>query len=114
MAARQLSPDGLRAQIASGGLDPVYLIHGEDEAEKTSLAAAFASAVEEDVRAFNVERLYASEPSTTITGILDSARTLPWLASRRVILVLQAEQLLMPRRDSDAADRELERLGDYI
>jgi DNA polymerase-3 subunit delta len=109
-----MSPQALRASIAAGGLDPIYLLYGDDEAEKTSLAAAFTAAIDEDFRAFNVERLYGGEASTTIAGLLDSARTLPWLSSQRVILVLQAEKLLMPKREGEAAERELERLEAYI
>lgn len=114
MAARRLSPPNLRQAIAGGELDPIYLIYGEDEAEKTSLAAAFTAAVEEDVRAFNVERLYGGEAETTIAGVLDSARTLPWISSRRILLVLQAEKLMMPRREDEAAEREIKRLEAYI
>jgi len=114
MAPRRLSPQSLRIQISSGELDPVYLLYGDDEVEKTSLAGAFSAAIEEDVRAFNVERMYGAESQTTIAGVLDSARTLPWLTSRRIILVLQAERLLAPKRESEAISRELEELEAYI
>jgi DNA polymerase III subunit delta len=114
MASRRLSPQNLRVQISSGELDPVYLLYGDDEVEKTSLAGAFSAAIEEDVRAFNVERVYGAETQTTIAGVLDSARTLPWLASRRIILVLQAERLLAPKRESEATSRDLEELEAYI
>ena len=114
MAPRRLSPQNLRVEISSGELAPVYLLFGDDEVEKTSLAGAFSAAIEEDVRAFNVERVYGAEAQTTISGILDSARTLPWLARRRIILVLQAERLLVPKRESEAISRELEELEAYI
>ena len=114
MAPRRLSPQNLRVEISSGELAPVYLLFGDDEAEKTSLAGAFSTAIEEDVRAFNVERVYGAEAQTTISGVLDSARTLPWLARRRIILVLQAERLLAPKRESEAISRELEELEAYI
>ena len=114
MAPRRLSPQNLRVEISSGELAPVYLLFGDDEVEKTSLAGAFSAAIEEDVRAFNVERVYGAEAQTTISGILDSARTLPWLARRRIILVLQAERLLAPKRESEAISRELEELEAYI
>ena len=114
MAPRRLSPQNLRVQISSGELDPVYLLHGDDEVEKTSLAGAFSAAIEEDVRAFNLERVYGGEAQATIAGVLDSARTLPWLARRRIILVLQAERLLAPKRESEATARELEELEAYI
>ena len=114
MGARRLSPPALQQAIARGDLDPIYLIYGDDEVEKTALAGAFAAAVEEDVRAFNVERLYGAEPATSIAGVLDSARTLPWLSSRRILIVLQADKLLMPRREDEGAGRDLVQLEAYI
>ena len=47
----------VRQQIASGETDPIYLLLGEDEVEKSALAAEFADVVDEGLRAFNVERL---------------------------------------------------------
>ena len=114
MTGRRLTPETLRRQIAGGELDPIYLIHGEDEAEKTTLAAAFASAIDEDVRVFNIERFYGGETDVSIAAVVDSARTLPWLSGRRIILVLQAEKLLMPRGEGEAAQRELDLLEAYI
>ena len=106
------SPSEVRRQIASGTLAPVYLVIGEDEREKTSLAAAFADSVEEDFRVFNVERFYGAE--TTIAAVVDAARTLPLMASRRVIVVLQAEKLIVPKREGMAAEVEADMLADYI
>jgi DNA polymerase-3 subunit delta len=114
MASRRLSPQSLRAQISSGELDPLYLLYGDDEVEKTSLAGAFSAAIEQDVRAFNVERVYGADAQTTISGVLDSARTLPWLSARRVVLVLQAERLFAPKHESETTARELEQLEAYI
>ena len=36
------------------------------------------------------------------------------MASRRVVLVLEAEKLLIPKRESKAADEEQERLERFI
>ncbi len=47
-------------------------------------------------------------------AIIDSARTLPWLARQRIILVLQAERLLAPPRESEASTRDLETLEQYL
>jgi DNA polymerase-3 subunit delta len=111
-AMGRLSPLDARKQIASGKIAPVYLVIGRDEREKTSLAAVFAEAVEEDFRVFNVERLYGAE--TTIAAVVDAARTLPLMASRRVIVVLQAEKLIVPRREGEAAEAEAKTLADYV
>jgi DNA polymerase-3 subunit delta len=113
MASRdRLSPSEVRRQVASGKLAPVYLVTGQDEREKIALAAVFAEAVEEDFRVFNVERLYGAE--TTIAAVVDAARTLPLLASRRVIVVLQAEKLIEPKREGKAADAEAKMLAEYV
>jgi DNA polymerase III subunit delta len=46
--------------------------------------------------------------------VLDAVRTLPMLAPRRIVIVLQAERLLVPKRESEAAERDLEALSAYI
>ncbi len=76
MAGRRHTPETLRASIAAADFEPLYLIHGADEAEKTSLAAAFGSAIPEDVRAFNFERRYGGDASTTIASAGAETNTL--------------------------------------
>ena len=41
------------------------MLVGADELEKSAVAAEFAEMVEEDLRAFNVERLYGGETRST-------------------------------------------------
>jgi len=111
-----LTPSAVRKQIESGGVDPVYLLSGEDEIEKSALAAEFSALVEEGLRAFNVERIHAGELTTGdklmdgVAGIIDTVRTLPMMAPRRVVVVMQAETLLAPKRESEAASRAMEQL----
>jgi DNA polymerase-3 subunit delta len=115
-----VSAAAVRKQIASGRLDPVYLLQGEDEVEKSVLASEFSDAVEEGVRPFNVERFHASEWSTgdkLATGVervLAAARTLPMLAPRRIVVVHQAEALAAPKRESEAASRALDELERFL
>ena len=52
------TPATVRKQIASGKTGSIYLIIGSDEDERTRLAREFADVVEEELRPFNVERLY--------------------------------------------------------
>ena len=91
-----LTPAAVRKQIESGSTDPVYLLQGDDDVEKSALAAQFAELVDEGLRAFNVERLHAGEATTgdkiadTVASVLDAARTLPMMAPRRVVAVFQA------------------------
>ena len=50
-----LTPAALRKQIAAGRTDSLYVLVGEDDAEKSAVAAEFAETVDEGLRAFNVE-----------------------------------------------------------
>ena len=111
-----LRPDALRKQIASAATDPVYLIVGDDDHEKSLLALTLGEMVEDDLRAFNVERLYASDRSLSPATVVEAARTLPMLAPRRVIVVLQAEALLAPKRGRavEGADEDDDVTGDPL
>jgi DNA polymerase-3 subunit delta len=109
-----ITPDALRQQIASRRTAELYLIHGSDEGEKAALAAAFTDVVEPELRAFNVERLYGSDGDLGPGDIASAARTMPMMGDRRVIVVLQAERVLQPKRESAAANDALEVLEQYI
>lgn len=111
-----LTPSALRKQIEDDDVQPIYVLQGEDDVEKSALAGEFETLVEEGLRAFNVERIHAAEMTTGdkvvegIGALLDSARTLPMMAPRRIVTVFHAENLLAPKRESQAADRALEQL----
>jgi DNA polymerase III delta subunit len=98
--------DAFRQQITRKATDPVVLIVGDDEHEKTALTVAAGDMIEEDIRAFNVERLYATDKSVTPMSVVEAARTLPMLAPRRIVIVLSAEKLLVPKKKGAAADDE--------
>ena len=102
----------VRTQIASGKVAPIYLLLGADEAAKIALAGEFLELIESDLRPFNSDRLYGGE--TTGAEVVDSARTLPMMAPRRVVLLLHAERLLNPKKESDATTRDLETLEGYV
>jgi DNA polymerase III subunit delta len=102
----------LRKQLAAHQTDPLYVLVGADDLEKSAVASEFADMVEEDLRAFNVERMYGAE--TKVDALIDAARTLPMMAPRRVIVVAEAEKLLVPKRESKAAEEEQERLEAFI
>ena len=84
--------------------------------EKSALAADFSALVDEGLRAFNVERIHAGDYTTGdklidgVAGIVDAVRTLPMMAPRRVVVVMQAETLLAPKRESEAATRAMEQI----
>jgi DNA polymerase-3 subunit delta len=94
----------------------VYLLQGEDEVEKSAVAHEFEDLVEEGLRAFNVARVQAGDLTTAdrlaggVAGLVAAVRTLPMMAPRRVVIVAQAEVMLVPRRESEAATRALETL----
>jgi DNA polymerase-3 subunit delta len=93
---------------------------GDDELEKTALALEFGELVEEGLRAFNVERFHAADWTTGdrlmsgVASIAAAVRTLPMMSPRRVVIVMQAEMLLTPRRESEAATRALEELESIL
>lgn len=76
------------------------------------MAAEFAGLVEEGLEAFNVERLHGADISAD--RLIESAQTLPMMAPRRVIVVNDAEKLLVPKRESKAAEAEQERLEAFL
>ena len=107
-----LTPAALRKQIASGVTAPLYMLVGEDDAEKASVAGEFTEVVDEGLRAFNVDRLYGGD--TKVDDLVQAAATLPMMAPRRVVLILEAEKLLIPKREGKAADEEQERLEAFL
>ena len=102
----------MRKQIAAGQVAPIYLLLGADEVAKVGLAAAFLDLIEPDLRAFNTDRLYGGE--TDASAVVEAARTLPMMAPRRVVLLMHAERLLHPKKDSEASERELETFEAYV
>ncbi len=114
------TPGAVRKQIASGRPDAIYLLQGEDEVEKSALAAEFAELVDEGLRAFNTDRIHAGDLTTGdkladgVASLVAAARTLPMMSPRRVVTVLQADPLLSPKRESEAAARALDELEALI
>ena len=111
-----LTPSAVRHQIAGGATDPIYLLQGEDEVEKSALAMEFEQIVEEGLRAFNVERLHAGDLTSgdkladAVGTLVAAVRTLPMMVPRRVVVVFQAQGLLVPKRESEAAADALDEL----
>jgi len=121
------SPADVRTAVARRAPAPVYLLLGDDDAELSRLAGEFTALVEDELRAFNVDRLYGSDKSTTAASIAESARLLPMMSDRRVVVVLRAEKLLKPKRRGKAVEEaeedgesdgeaagDLDALSDYV
>jgi DNA polymerase III subunit delta len=111
-----LTPGAVRKQIMSGTPDPIYLLQGEDEEEKAALVHEFEELVETDFRPFNVERISVGDLASgdkvvaAVASIVNAVRTLPMMSPKRVVAVLRAEGLLVPKRESEAATRALDAL----
>ncbi|HMC83729.1 MAG TPA: DNA polymerase III subunit delta [Candidatus Polarisedimenticolia bacterium] len=88
-------PSVLKKDIAAGRVAPVYLLYGEAGFLKEEAVAALREAVlgngPAPESAWNLTLLEG--PSAGIAEILDSARTLPMLGSRRLVMVKNAEKL---------------------
>jgi DNA polymerase-3 subunit delta len=114
------TPAAVRKQIKSGRVDQIYLLQGEDDVEKSALAGEFAELVDEGLRAFNVERIHAGDLTTAekladgVASLVASVRTWPMMSPRRVVIVLQADTLLVPKRESEAATRALDHLETIV
>jgi DNA polymerase-3 subunit delta len=107
-----ISRAALKKQIAAGETGPLYLLIGDDDSEKSAVATEFAEMVDEGLRAFSVDRLYGGEIKAD--DLFDAAATLPMMAPRRVVIVFDAERLLIPKREGKAADAEQERLEAFV
>lgn len=99
-----VSERDVRAALKAGTPSPVYVLVGDDEKGKDALIDAFEALVEPDLRAFNYDRVYANEKDTDSAGVAASASTLPFIAARRVIVVMRAEHWFKPKGRASAAD----------
>jgi len=61
---------------------------------------------------FNVDGFYGA--NVTAAQVIDAANTHPMMVLRRVVVVLEAEKLLIPKRESKAVDEDQERLSAFI
>lgn len=107
-----ITPSQALKQIAAGDLDPVYVVSGDDELEKSAAADAFEQVVDEGLRAFNVDRFDGGDAS--LGRIIEAARTLPLMAPRRLVIVRRAERCLMPKRESKTAMADQEAFEAYL
>ena len=107
-----LTPKSLRNRIASGDVQPVYLLVGDDDREKDALATALAETIDEGLRAFNVDRFHGGDAG--LDEVLAAARIVPMMAPRRIVIAVRAERMLQPARESEAARRALDALEEYL
>jgi DNA polymerase-3 subunit delta len=93
----------LRKQIGVGQLAPLYLLTGDDTRLLDRIVDEFEATVDPADRPFCVERLYAGDPGAQPIDVATSARVLPMLGPRRIVIVMRAERWLKPKRATKAA-----------
>ena len=108
------TPKAVHSEIISGTLDSIYLILGDDEHEAIELANEFEQVVDESLRPFNIERFDGADSSLSVGMVLNATQILPMMSPRRVVVVVRAETLLEPKRQTEAENRDIESLLDYI
>lgn len=111
----RLSPSAFREQIESGRPERVYLFAGPDHETKARLASLLAESLEDDLRAFNLDRLHVAdsrpEARRQVWTLIDLAKTLPMMAPWRVIIVQGVEKLVAALRKAEGARDEWAELG---
>ncbi|MEW6668020.1 MAG: DNA polymerase III subunit delta [Thermodesulfobacteriota bacterium] len=90
MSRRDLSPSDVAGALKRGKPASLYLFHGPNEfMMERSLLQAREALIPESARAFNLEIFYAGESDPA--DILARARSVPFLAERRLIIVRGTE-----------------------
>lgn len=103
---RDLLPEDLLKSLDNGELAPFYLLYGPDEFRmERFLSRIRESFIPETARDFNLEICYGDEIGPD--DIVNSARTIPFLASNRLIIVRRTEEFT-----SDQLDKFLPYLDD--
>jgi DNA polymerase III subunit delta len=88
--AGDLQPEAVLQHLTKGDLLPVYLFHGPNQFILERLLSRFReSCVPESARDLNVQIFYGGE--TESSGIVDSARSLPFMSTCRLMIVRRTE-----------------------
>ena len=102
-----MNPDEAMAQAQSGKLLPFYVLLGEERFQRSRVVDALRSAVTAGaVPGFNEDEFTAADAS--VDAVLAAARTLPMMATRRWVLVRDAERW---EAKSDKADDSTPKAG---
>ena len=102
-----LTPAKVRAALEKGEAGPIYLLESDDAPSRLELGQAFLGLVDEGLEAFNVAVFHGRDATNAdareamLSQILVTARTLPMMSPRRVILLHDADALLAPKRAKD-------------
>lgn len=104
MPARDVS--ALLKDVKAGRPGRLYLLVGEDTRRMDAVIDAIEAVVDPADRPFAVDRLYAGEAGGAPVDIAASARILPMLGDRRIVIVLRAERILKPKRAARRGDAD--------
>jgi DNA polymerase III delta subunit len=101
-----VTSEAVHQQIARGRLLPVYLLVGDDDRQISAIATSLSNTIEDELRAFNAERLYATDKGASAAAVVEAARIAPMMAPRRLVTLLRAEAWLKPKRPPAAEAQE--------
>lgn len=88
--AQELTPEAVLAGLEKGRTLPVYLFYGQSQLLREKVLTAFRDTfLAPEARDFNLHRFYADE--TDPGAILDTARSLPFLAQARLVIVRRTD-----------------------
>ncbi len=114
-----MTPSEAVAELESGRARPVYVVAGEEALfVERVVTAARAHVVDAATAGFNIDVFDAGEGS--IERVLDSARTVPMMARRRLVILRGAERLDKGGDDEAPSAKKgvrvspLDRLADYV
>jgi DNA polymerase-3 subunit delta len=85
-----MTPDVFRKALAKGTSSPAYFFSGPETGLMKEALDALAALVPEATRAFNVQVFHAFEAD--FAEVLTAARTMPFLAPRRVVVLRDIEK----------------------
>ena len=102
----------LRSTIVAGGAGRLYMLVGADDTEKHAVANELVDLVEPELQPFNVDRIRGGEAS--LDDVITAVTMLPMMVPRRVVVVFEAERLLVPKKEGKASDVEQARLEAFL
>ena len=85
-----MNPEQFRKALAKGAPAPAYFFAGPEAGLMKEALDAIAALVPEATRAFNVQVFHAFEAD--FAEVMTAARTMPFLASRRVVVLRDVEK----------------------
>lgn len=100
-----MTPEQFRREIGKGQAAPAYLFTGSETLRKREAIDALIASVPQGVRDFNVQVFHAFE--SDLTEVLTAAATLPFMGSRRVVVLRDIEKM----RATEGRSTQLE---DYL